>query len=103
MMKQVKIIHNNIERKLQYEVMSDCGEGTASFYWTEFYEGTEVKTYKKFLLFGETITIEKPKLIFKLYFNVENIRLTKGEISTALHKQLELLDREKEIANGELI
>jgi hypothetical protein len=82
--------------------MYGCDEGV-DFYWTNFYEGTEIKTHKKYWLFGETITKVIPKLVFKLYFNVEDVDRTKRELSAILHRRLELLERANEIAKGELI
>ena len=102
-MKTIKIIHNGIERELQYKIESDCGEGTETYYWTNFYEGTEIKRRKQYLFFGKVITTEEPKRIFKLNFNVETKHQTKKEISAILHRQLELAERESEIAKGELI
>ena len=101
-MKTIKIIHKGIERKLQYKVFfhsSEYGEND----WTVFYEGTKTVTKRKFWLFGELITSEEPKEIFQFNFDVETKHQTKLELSTRLHRELELLERESEIAKGELI
>ena len=55
------------------------------------------------LLFGEQVSKETPREIFKLYFNVEDEGRTKSEIRTIIERRLELLDRKDQIRRGELI
>ena len=101
-MKHLKIIHNGIERNLQYEVKVYVTEH-GDIVWTEFYEGTVTKTRKKYWLFGKIITTDVPKEIFRLNFDVETADRTKRELSAILHRKLELLERQNEIDRGELI
>lgn len=89
-------------REFQYERCyheSEYGEST----WYNFYEGYTTTTYKKYLFFGETITIKNPKLVFTVYQNIESERLTKLEVRRILEKEIELLERKEEINRGELI
>lgn len=89
-------------RKLEYEIFYDvCEYGEA--YQTVFYEGTISKNRKKWFLFGPEISISKPKELFKLYFNIEDPNLTKSDIRFTLERKIELLNREKEIEEGEII
>ena len=89
-------------RELQYELVPHEGE---IYDWnsTKFYEGTIITSRKKYLLFGETITEIKPKLIFELMLDIESPYKTKAEIRALIIKQLELLDRKGEIERGEII
>lgn len=89
-------------RKLEYEIFYDvCEYGET--YQTVFYEGTISKNRKKWFLFGPEIIISKPKELFKLYFNIEDPNLTKSDIRFTLERKIELLNREKEIEEGEII
>lgn len=89
-------------RKLEYEIFYDvCEYGEA--YQTVFYEGKISKNRKKWFLFGPEISISKPKELFKLYFNIEDPNLTKSDIRFTLERKIELLNREKEIEEGEII
>jgi hypothetical protein len=104
-MKNFKTITIN-GRELQYERCfnsSEWGEST----WYNFYEGTTTRTttYKRFIFFGETITISetKPKHIFTIHSDIESKNLTKTDVRKMIEKQLELLDREEEIKKGNLI
>jgi hypothetical protein len=70
---------------------------------TEFYEGTYTNTYKKWGLFGETITEEIPKLVFTIEEAITNPKKSKEWWQKELTKEIELLDRKGEIERGEFI
>ncbi len=70
---------------------------------TEFYEGTETHTYKKWGLFGETITEEIPKYVFTIEEAITNPKKSKEWWQKELTKEIELLDRKGEIERGEFI
>lgn len=89
-------------RKIQYEVLYDVSE-YGDTYETVFYEGTQIVSKKKYLLFGETITKEVPREIFRLYFNIEDEGRTKSETRTIIERRLELLDRKAQIERGEIV
>ena len=89
-------------RELKYIVQYDCSE-YGDYYWTEFYEETYTKTYKKYWLFGPTLTKEEPIVLFQLSLNVEDEYYTKSDIRSRILRQLELLDRKEQIKRGELI
>jgi len=89
-------------RKIKYEIFYDVSE-YGEIYETIFYEGTEIKKYKKYFLFGPIITKEIPKQIFKLYYNIEDESMTKSDIKSAICRKLELLGRKSEIERGEII
>lgn len=101
-METIKIIFNNIERILQYDVQYvDCHYD--GFYRTKFFEGTEMITKRKFWLFGPEITKEQPKMIFSLNLDIRDINYTKKEIKNKIQRELELLERGDEIERGEII
>ena len=89
-------------RKIQYEVLYDVSE-YGDTYETVFYEGTQIVSKKKYLLFGETITKEVPYEIFRLYFNIEDEGRTKSETRAIIERRLELLDRKVQIERGEIV
>lgn len=89
-------------RKIQYEVLYDVSE-YGDTYETVFYEGTQIVSKKKYLLFGETITKEVPREIFRLYFNIEDEGRTKSETRAIIERRLELLDRKAQIERGEIV
>ena len=70
---------------------------------TEFYEGTYTNTYKKWGLFGETITEEIPKCVFTIEEAITNPKKSKEWWQKELTKEVELLDRKEEIERGEFI
>jgi len=90
----------NIEgRDLYFEVTySD-----ESYDYTNFYEGTETYTYKKWGLFGETITEERPKLVFTIDRAMSDYELTKEWWRQELTREIRLLERREQIERGEFI
>lgn len=89
-------------KDLEYEVFHHISE-FGDYYETVFYEGTTIKTYKKYWLFGETITKIVPKEVFVLYVDIESRDYTKDKIRGMIEKKLALLNREEEIKNGKII
>jgi hypothetical protein len=86
-------------RTLTFEVyLSD-----ESYDYTYLYEGTEKHTYKKWGLFGETITEEIPKYVFTIEEAITNPKKSKEWWQKELTKEIELLDRKEEIERGEFI
>ena len=89
-------------RTLQFEVKCEASE-CDSYEFTEFYEGTETVTRKKWLFWGETITEVKPKLVFTIWRDITSPKLTKEYWRREIGKEIELLDRRDQILNGEYI
>ena len=89
-------------RIIHYKCFYEHGE-YGIFSWTEFYEGTASVTRKKYLLFGEEITTEEPKLIFTIYEDCDCPRKSRGWWREKIMKELELLNRADELSRGELI
>lgn len=89
-------------RELQYQVIL---HETSLMSWrtTEFYEGIETISRKKYLFFGKTIIEVKPKKIFEIEFNIENPKWSKDDIKKSIDKELAILEREAEIERGEII
>jgi len=74
-----------------------------SYDYTEFYEGTYTNTYKKWGLFGDTITEEVPKYVFTIDEAITNPNKSKEWWQKELTKEIELLERKEEIERGEFI
>ena len=70
---------------------------------THFYLGTETTTRRKYWLFGEKITVSKPKKVFTLGIDIEDASYSKEDIRNAIKSKLYRLKREEEIAKGEII
>ena len=86
-------------RTLTFEVhLSD-----ESYDRTRFYEGTYTNTYKKWGLFGDTITEELPKYVFTIDEAITNPKKSKEWWLKELTKEVELLNRKEEIERGEFI
>lgn len=98
-MKKITIL----EQEFEYKVYADANEHDGVYYWTEFYQWTEVKTHKKYFLFGEVFTKIVPKLVFEVWIDIEDSCYTKAKIRARLEEQVELLNRAKEISRGEII
>jgi hypothetical protein len=97
-MKDITIGGRTLQFKVCYEA-NECDD----YEYTEFYEGTETVSYKKWGLFGETITEEIPKLVFTIYRDITNPKLTKEYWKREITREIELLDRKDEIERGEYI
>lgn len=89
-------------KTFHYIIQYDCSEYN-DYYWTEFYQETYTETYKKYWLFGPTLTREVPIILFKLGFNIEDKYFTKKYVRERIEIQVELLEREEEIKRGEII
>lgn len=89
-------------REFEYKTFYDCSEH-GDYEWTEFYDGLEEIVKKKYIFFGEKKTYFIPKLMFKVYKNIEDPSYTKSDIKKIIEKQVELLERSKEIERGEII
>ena len=78
------------------------GEDVCSDPVTFFYEGTETITKRKWILFGPTIEVTQPKLVFKIYADSNNTRLSKEWWREKILNEISLLERSEEIDRGEL-
>lgn len=102
-MKDLTIEHRDKTWNLKYKIFSDADEYNGHYYFTEFYLGEETRTYRKYWLWGDYITETNPKMVFKLYNNIESIDYTKDQIRGKIIHHLDLLVRAEEIANGEIV
>ena len=89
-------------KEFQYEVESYSGE-FGYYHETLFYDGYETYSRRKYFLFGDIVTISKPKWVFTIHCDIESEYYTKSEIRGKIEKQVELLERKKQIKNGEII
>jgi hypothetical protein len=91
------------ERTFQYQTYWERhGEDIGSDPVTVFYEGTEIRSRKKYRLFGPLITWYEPREVFRIYANSENDQLSKGWWRKQITEKIELLNRKEEIERGEL-
>lgn len=92
-------------RTLKFQVLQIPGEliSDKMINRTNFYEGTEKHTYKKWGLFGETITEEIPKLVFTIDEAINNPNKSKEWWQKELLEQIKILERKEEIERGEFI
>lgn len=87
---------------LQYGMFESHGEYGGSTF-VRFYMGTTTRTYRKYWLFGEKITVIEPKYVFTIWRDIESKQYTKKQVKGWIEHELELLDREAEIRKGEII
>lgn len=71
--------------------------------FTEFYEGEEEYRYKPNLFSRKTIMDKRPKHIFTIYANSEDVELTKTWWRDEILRKIELNNRLEELKIGELI
>lgn len=90
------------DRIIHYKCFHQYGE-YGDDYWTEFYEGTIQVTRKKYVIFGESITTEEPRLIFKIYEDCDCPTRSRGWWRERITRELELISRAEELKRGELI
>lgn len=74
-----------------------------SYDYTEFFQGTETITYKKWGLFGDAITEQVPKLVFTISKAMSDYELTKDWWRKKITKEVKLLERREQIERGEFI
>lgn len=87
-----KIVYNGIT--YSYQIYDDE---------TYIFLGTEPKNYRKWCLFGQKLTKEVPKFIFKIIQNIENPCYTKSNIRKFFEDKIKIEDRKKEIKIGEIV
>jgi hypothetical protein len=97
-----KITINGID--LLYETFCDSNEYD-DYFWTGFYHPTEKVQIeeRKYVFFGKKTVTEVPKLLFKIYEDSNDQNLSKAWWRKRIENELDLLNREQELENGELI
>lgn len=91
-------------QEFQYKVETDYGNYDGSeYYWTEFYQGTEVVTRRKYFLFGAIIEKAIPKSVFRLNFDIEDPIYTKEYVREKIEEKMKILSRKIEIENGQIV
>lgn len=89
--------------KFEYERMCRSYNGKV-YTWTSFYQGMEIKSHKKYWLFGRTIDENVPKLEFTLSgIDIEDSQYTKEQIKGKIMEALAKRNRRKEIEKGEIV
>lgn len=83
-LKSITVDGQNFEYRIRYESLNG-----KSFEWTNFYQGTETKTIKKF--FGGVKEKTVPKFIFRMYgINIEDPDYSKDDIKKKILRHLEI-------------
>lgn len=93
-------------RELLYKIKEhECDEyGAFVCYETIFYDPIpKIKKYKKYILFGPYIEKKYYEKLFTIDINLESNRYTKKDIKKYINRELELLNRDNEIKNGNII
>ena len=91
------------ERIFYYKIMSRDGE-YGVWYWTDFYHTNDkTKFVKKYWLWGPQVIKFDNDYAFKIDVNVESCKRTKDEVRGLMMRQVELLERCKEIEKGNII
>jgi hypothetical protein len=88
--------------RMEYKIFGGVTE-YGEHYITEFYIGTKTTIRRKYFLFGKKIEKVEPFKVFELYINIEDPMYTKKDIRARIEKKLELLGRQREIDNGEIV
>ena len=95
-----KLLFNGIELDLKIcSYVSEAGDSN----WVEFYYGTEIIRKKKYILFGDVIETENPKLLFTIYANYNDLTLSKRWWREKISEKFEVINRKEELLKGELI
>ena len=90
-------------RTFHYETYWETyGEDVGGDPVTIFYEGTKIRSRKKYFFCGPLVSWEEPREVFKIYANSESERLTKSWWRQQILEKIELLNRKEEIDRGEL-
>lgn len=88
--------------QMEYQVFGGVTE-YGEHYLTEFYIGSKTSIRRKYCLFGEKIKKKVPFKVFELYIDIEDPNYTKKDIRERIGRKLELLGRQREIENGEIV
>jgi hypothetical protein len=70
---------------------------------TNFYEGYETLTFKKWQFFGETMTKQVPKYVFTINSAITNEHLSKDFWERELNEKIKILERKEEIERKEFV
>lgn len=90
-------------RTFYYRVICESGD-YGDYYYTKFYKTNDVVKYRpKYYLFGPSIPVPANKKVFRVEINIEDCRYTKKEVRDKIARKVEILDRCKEIKNGDII
>ncbi len=98
-MKQIQVNGRNF----YYDVRS-YSVGSGGISETRFYDGTRTRQFRKWVIFGKYERIEVGEgHVFTIYMDIESPLHTKQEIRDAVERAIKVLDRQDEIAKGEII
>lgn len=71
---------------------------------TYVYDSTPIVTYvKKYWLFGPLVKKVSYRYLFQIWHNIESASYSKKEVEEIFEKEVEWLNRKKEIENGEIL
>jgi len=103
-MKKIRINHKGEWVELLYKVVHEPSGEYGSLVCTDFYD-TRTRSVKKrkYWLFGPFIQVTEHIFLFRIWGDANDANLTKDDWRLRIKKQLELLDRRKELEQGILI
>jgi hypothetical protein len=83
----------------------ECGDyGAYTCYRTHFYSFAPIRTKrKKWYFFGPEIEITSHEKLFTLKYSIESVDVLAKTIRQDLEREIELLNRAEQIANGQII
>lgn len=95
--------------KIYYKLCSDCNEYDGTITWTEFFtkEGTKPEkkwSWRKFRMIPTGKHVPNYVKRFSMnYWITESTHLSKSELRNRLEREVELINRAKELERGEFI
>lgn len=103
-MKKIRINHKGEWIELLYKVVRKCSGEYGTTFYTDFYD-TKTRSVKKrkYWLFGPFIQFTEHIFLFRIWDDANDVNLTKNDWRQKIKRQLELLDRRKELEQGILI
>lgn len=103
-MKKIRINHKGEWVELLYKVVHEPSGEYGNLVCTDFYD-TRTRSVKKrkYWLFGPFIQVIEHIFLFRIWGDAYDVNLTKDDWRLRIKKQLELLDRRKELEQGILI
>jgi len=99
-MKKIRINHKGEWIELLYKVVRE----PCTLVYTDFYD-TKTRSVKKrkYWFFGPFIQVTEHVFLFRIWDDTNDVNLTKDDWRQKIKRQLELLDRRKELEQGILI
>jgi len=97
-MKLKKLTYKSVD--YLYEIVYSDG----AYDGTNIYEGVPIEYWeKKYWFFGPLVLKTDYKFLFYLNLNIENTQVTKAQVQSKFDYALQIMERKRQIENGEII